>query len=166
MQVITHNALSDVLGSDGGYTQSPLWQRSDDVDSLGDNDFEQKSTQESDFEDTTVTHYENYDTIGMSTFVITFKLNGAQIGYVMQCSTGDNALLSTNWYPPPLFHSHTHTHTHHSPPTHHSLTTHHPLTTPTPISTHSHSLPHSLPLSTPHTPLPLRPPSLVELTTT
>lgn len=69
MQVISHNALSEALARTqevDSYAQSPLWNRADDVDSMGDNDFEQqKVTHETDFEDTAVTHYENYDTIGM-----------------------------------------------------------------------------------------------------
>jgi hypothetical protein len=69
LQVIEHKALSDALASvrdDGGaYTQSPLW-RADDTDSLGDNDFEQHTPQENTFEDSVVSHYENYDTIGIS----------------------------------------------------------------------------------------------------
>lgn len=67
LQVINHNALSDALGArdEGSYAQSPLW-RADDNDSLGDNDFEQHTSQEGNFEDSTVSHYENYDTIGIT----------------------------------------------------------------------------------------------------
>lgn len=70
LQVIEHRSLSDALSRTrdniDSYAQSPLWGRSDDVDSMGDNDFGQhKSAQEPEFEDTVVTHYENYDTIGI-----------------------------------------------------------------------------------------------------
>eukprot|EP00026_Physarum_polycephalum_P003180 Phypoly_transcript_03190.p1 GENE.Phypoly_transcript_03190~~Phypoly_transcript_03190.p1 ORF type:complete len:664 (+),score=72.92 Phypoly_transcript_03190:292-1992(+) len=59
----------------GTYAQSPLWMSADDTDSIGDNDFPpplslergdhepHPQNESQSFEDSTVSHYENYDTI-------------------------------------------------------------------------------------------------------
>ncbi len=78
--------MSDALGTgradDAGYTSSPLWHRSDDEDSIGENDFDgqgggggggrhsrNENNSDTEVEESAaavVSHYENYDTIGMS----------------------------------------------------------------------------------------------------
>lgn len=61
------NALKSGKGEgEDGYASSPLWRRSDDEESLGDNDFNNFEARGTQIEEAAVSHYENYDTIGTS----------------------------------------------------------------------------------------------------